>query len=145
MRDALRIAGALAKEYRGAQFGPPHLLKAVLHDDVGLAASLRLMGLDVHRMREWAEVKVRRYPKSAKPAATPVADKAVERVLNVADIVRLKLSLDQINASCVLAALSKPGVGFEAEELKSFPLTEEQLLSAYVDAGGVDSAPLPSN
>ncbi|MEM9258195.1 MAG: AAA family ATPase, partial [Bacteroidota bacterium] len=141
LKDAIRIAGAVAKEYRGAQYGPPHLLKGVLHDDVGLASSLKLMGVDIHRLREWAEVKLRKYPKSAKPAATPGPDAAVEKVMGVADIVRLKLSLDQINAACVLAALTKPKVGFTAEELKSFPLTEEQLLAAYVDFDDAPAVP----
>ena len=145
LRDTLRIAGALAKETRGAKFGPPHLLKAVLHDDVGLSSSLQLLGLDLHRMREWAELKIRRYPKSSQPAAEPRPDEAVERVLSVADIVRLKLSLDQVNSACVLAALCKHNVGFTAEELKSFPLTEDQLLVALVEQGDLAGPQVQGN
>ncbi|WP_116127010.1 ATP-dependent Clp protease ATP-binding subunit [Lewinella sp. IMCC34183] len=133
LREANRIAAAVAKEHLTEHYGPPHLLKAVLHDDVGLGSSLRLMGFDLHRMREWAELRLRRYPRSAKPAAAPTPDAAVEKVMSVADIVRLKLSLEQTDAACVLAALCKPGVGFTAEELKTFPLTEQQLLTAYVE------------
>ncbi|PPK88772.1 ATP-dependent Clp protease ATP-binding subunit ClpA [Neolewinella xylanilytica] len=132
LREANRIAAAIAREYRGSQYGPPHLLKAVLHDDVGLSSMLRTMDVDLNRLREWAEVRLRRYPKSARPATEPTPDDAVERVLSTADIVRLKLSLDRVDSACVLAALCKPGVGFTAEELKSFPLTEQQLLANYV-------------
>lgn len=142
LRDAIGIARSIAREYRGSHFGAPHLLKAILHDDIGLSSMLRVMDIDLHRLREWAEVKLRRYPKSAKPAAEPTADETVEKVMSTADIVRLKLSADQMDSACVLAALCKPGVGFSAEELKTFPLTEQQLLSAYVDqmpAAGTDS------
>ena len=142
LRDAIAIARSIAREHRGSQFGAPHLLKSILHDDVGLSSMLRVMDIDLHRLREWAEVKLRRYPKSAKPAAEPAADEQVEKVLSTADIVRLKLSADQIDSACVLAALCKPGVGFTAEELKTFPLTEQQLLAAYVEqmpAAGMDT------
>ena len=132
LREANRIAAAIAREYRGSHYGPPHLLKAVLHDDVGLSGMLRTMDVDLNRMREWAEIRLRRYPKSARPSGEPGPDDAVERVMSTADIVRLKLSLDRVDSACVLAALCKPGVGFTAEELKSFPLTEQQLLANYV-------------
>ncbi|MEM8586189.1 MAG: AAA family ATPase, partial [Bacteroidota bacterium] len=130
--EAIRIAQALAKEYRGGQYGAPHLLKAVLHDDIGLSSLLRVMGIDVPRMREWAELRLKQYPKAGKPALDPQADEGARKVLDVADIVRLKLSLDQINPACVLAALCKPKVGFTEDQLKTFPLTEEELLNAYL-------------
>ena len=132
LKQAVQIAGAIAKEYRSEQYGAPHLLKAVLHDDIGLSSFLQLLQVDVPRIREWAEYRIKKYPKSARPAAEPRADATVEKVMGVADIVRLKLSVDQVDAACVLAALCKPKVGFSEEELKTFPLTEQQLLEAYL-------------
>ena len=136
LKQAVQIAGAIAKEYRCEQYGAPHLLKAVLHDDIGLSSFLQLLEVDVPRIREWADYRIKKYPKSARPAADPRADATVEKVMSVADIVRLKLSVDQVDAACVLAALCKPKVGFSEEELKTFPLTEQQLLEAYLKHDG---------
>ena len=38
-----------------------------------------------------------------------------------------------------MAALCKPKVGFSEEELKTFPLTEQQLLEAYLAEGGTEA------
>ncbi len=135
LRQAVQIAQALAKEYRCESYGPAHLLQAVLHDDIGLSSFLKSQGIDVNRMRDWAAYRIKQYPRTLRPAEQPQADAGVEKVMNVADIVRLKLSLDNVNAACVLAALCKPKAGFTEEELKTFPLTEEALLKIYVEEG----------
>lgn len=133
LKQAIQIAQSLAKEYRCENYGSPHLLQAVLHDDIGLSSFLKLAKVDVNRLREWAEYRIKKYPRSARPSNDPSPDAVVEKVMNVADIVRLKLSLDQVDAACVLAALCKPKVGFSEDELKTFALTEEQLLKLFLE------------
>ena len=52
----------------------------------------------------------------------------------MADIIRLKLSLNEVSSFCVLVALCRPEVAFTANQLKSFPLTEKGLLQLELDA-----------
>lgn len=144
LKQAIQIAQSIAKEYRCDQYGSPHLLKAVLHDDIGISSFLKLAKIDVNRLREWADYRIKKYPRSARPAAEPRADATVEKVMNVADIVRLKLTVDQVDSACVLAALCKPKVGFTEDALKTFPLTEEQLLQVYLDEA-INTAPAPAS
>ena len=63
VKRTIQIAQSLAKEYRNAQFGAPHLLMAVLHNDVGLASWLGVIQKDINFMREWAEIRLESYPK----------------------------------------------------------------------------------
>ena len=52
-----------------------------MHDDIGLSSFLQLLQVDVPRIREWAEYRIKKYPKSARPAAEPRADATVEKVM----------------------------------------------------------------
>ncbi|MCD4697469.1 MAG: ATP-dependent Clp protease ATP-binding subunit, partial [Bacteroidales bacterium] len=50
-----------------------------------------------------------------------------------ADNIRLKLSKDEIDPVCVLASLSTPGVGFSYEQLKTFPVNQNEIIDALID------------
>ena len=45
-QEAFRIAQAIAKEYSHVEYGPSHLLKALLHKNVGLMSFIERMGQD---------------------------------------------------------------------------------------------------
>ncbi len=49
---------------------PGHLLKALLHKDIGLAPFLEGLGKDIFYLEEWAEVRIESYPKSSKVEET---------------------------------------------------------------------------
>ena len=131
LKRSLHIAQAVAHEYRQAQYAAPHLLTALLHNEIGLASWLvAVLGKDIHYLREWAEVRLEDQPKAARPPEQPTPDAAVQQALELADLVALQLARDQPDALCALAALLKPGLAFTVEQLKSLPLTQKEVLDA---------------
>ena len=63
-------------------------------------------------------------------------DSKVYKVFEEADNVRLKLGLLEINPICALCALSRPEVGFSADQLKSFPIREKDIWDCFIGDGG---------
>ncbi|CAN5898937.1 ATP-dependent Clp protease ATP-binding subunit [soil metagenome] len=140
VKTAIEIAQSLAKEYHNEYFYPAHLLRSLLHKDVGLKSFLDSIGKDSGYIMEWAEVRMEDYPKSAQVKDKITGDDAVKNVFEEADNVRIKLGLDLISPICVLCALSKPGVGFTSEQLKTFPVKEKEILELYFKEDGLQQA-----
>jgi len=132
-KHVIGISQSLAREYLHAEFSPSHLLKALLHKDIGLRQFLEEMGKDFYYMEEWAEVRMENYPKAGKVVEQPPADKDVRAILREADILKLKLKEETISPVCLLAALSIPGVGFSFEQLKTFNITQNEILDRLIE------------
>ncbi|MCE6988898.1 ATP-dependent Clp protease ATP-binding subunit [Dyadobacter sp. CY323] len=128
LRYAISVAQSLAREYRQERFGPPHLLMGLLHNDVGLASELAMAGKDVAYLRDWAEVRLEESAKSVKVPENPQADHAAAACLELAELIALQLNSDT-DPLCALAAVLKPGVGFSADQLKSLPITQKEVLA----------------
>ncbi len=140
VKRAINISQAIAKEYRNSAFSPAHLLKALLHKDIGLIKVLENMGKDFYYTEEWADVRIEMYPKASQVPEQPGSDIDVKAVFNEADNVRLKISEDTITPMCLLIALTIPGVGFSFEQLKTFNLKEQELLDRVIENTNMDNA-----
>jgi ATP-dependent Clp protease ATP-binding subunit ClpA len=132
LKTGLQISQSFAKEYSNEKYSIAHLLRGLLHKDVGLTTFLNGLGKDIGYMIEWAEIRMEESPKVSSIPESPLADSKVSGVLEEADNIRLKLGLDDIEPICVLAALVKPNVGFTSDQLKSFPLKEKEILDLYL-------------
>ena len=140
VKRAIEIAQALSKEYHQSVFSAAHLLKAILHNEFGLAATLATWGKDIHYMREWADLRIEQTPKSGQIHDSPRGDKTVEKVIEVADMQRLKLGKDAIGVDALFASICKTDVAYSQEQLKSFPITETEYLSGIINEIGVIQA-----
>ena len=132
VKTALHIAQSLAKEYRNEVFTAAHLLKGLMHKDVGLRSFITSIGKDEEYISEWAEVRIEEQAKSASLSDTVSGAPEIAVIFEEADNVRIKLGLDLITPICVLTALAKPGIGFQPDQLKSFPIKEREILDLYV-------------
>ena len=121
LKSAFHIAKAFAKENYNEQFGAAHLLRSLLHKEIGLLDFLESINKDWHYMTDWAEVRIDDYSKTTELPSDPQPDDRIEQVIDEADEVRLRLGFDEITPLCVLTALLKPHIGFSPEQLKSFP------------------------
>ena len=131
VQSAIRIAKSIAREYGNKYYTPAHLLKALLHKEVGLGSFVVSLGKDALFLEEWAEIRMEEYERLA--GVTEVdADEKIPKVFEEADNVRLKLGLLQINPICTLCALAKPETGFSADQLKSFPIREKEILDFFL-------------
>lgn len=129
---AIRIAQSLAKEYHNPEFTAAHLLKGLMHKEVGMRSFLSSIGKDEEYISEWAEVRMEELDKSSESVEEVKGSPEIARVFEEADHVRIKLGLDLITPVCVLTALCKPTVGFKPDQLKSFPIKERELLDLYI-------------
>lgn len=140
LKKSIQIAQALAKENLQPKFSGAHLLRALLHKDIGLIPLLEGMGKDFFYMQDWADVRIEELPKAAKPVDTPLGDDKVGAAMLEADNIRIKLNKDSIDPVCVLASLVTPGVAFTYEQLKSFPVTQAELVSAQAENASIQQA-----
>jgi len=128
LNQAIHIAQSIAKEYSHKEYSSAHLLKALLHKDIGMLKYLNSIDVDGYYIEEWAEVRLESYPKTNKIPEQPGHDAFVEAIFNEAETIKLKLGVEKVNVHCVLAALAIPGVGFSFEQLKTFPLQAEDVI-----------------
>ncbi|NVM62266.1 ATP-dependent Clp protease ATP-binding subunit ClpA [Mucilaginibacter sp. SG538B] len=144
VKTAVRVAQSLAKEYHHKEFGPAHLLKGLMHQEVGLKSLLQSIGKDTAYISDWAEVRIEDYSAALTVPDEMLGNSQVKQVFEEADNVRIKLGQDLITPVCVLIALIKPNVGFDANQLKSFPVKERELLDIYLSNEDVNHAVNPS-
>jgi ATP-dependent Clp protease ATP-binding subunit ClpB len=144
VKTAIEISQSLAKEYQNDHFYPAHLLRALLHKDVGLKPFLESIGKDIGYIIEWAEVWMDEAPKVSQTKEKITGSQEVKNVFEEADNIRIRMGLDYITPICVLAAIAKPGIGFTHEQLKTFPVKEKEILDLYLKEDGIQSAVAPN-
>lgn len=148
LQEVLNIAKNYAREYHSDYIDPAHLLKALMHKEIGLRDLVTSLKQDPYYISEWAEIRMEDLPKSMHHTATIIANDAVSRVFEEADNVRIRLGLDEISPTCLLVALCKPNIAFTPAQLKSFPLKEKDILDLYIKGHDLQSAlghELPQN
>jgi ATP-dependent Clp protease ATP-binding subunit ClpA len=144
VKTSIRIAQSIAREYHNAEYGAPHLLKALLHREIGIRDFILSMDKDLGYFEEWAEMRIEDFPKTVSVADIQ-PDSVIPKVFEESDNVRLKLGLLEINPICVLAALARPHIAFTTDQLKSFPLRENEIFDLYVSGKQTMSAIGASN
>lgn len=138
LKTAIQVAQSFAKEYYNQKFSLSHLLRGLLHKEVGLLDFLKSLDKDTGYLIEWSDIRMEESPRVSKLPEIIMGDEAVANVFEEADNIRLKLGLDDISPICVLAALVKPNVGFTTEQLKSLPLREKEILDLYLNNTSVN-------
>lgn len=131
VKQLFHIAQSIAKENYNATFGAPHLLQALMHQDIGLRSFLQSIDKDPGYFYEWADVRIEDYPKTAHLPDEVAQSEDVDKILEEADEISVKLGLDEITPLSILASITKPHVVYNAQELKSLPLREQEILNHY--------------
>ena len=131
MIDKLQyIASQIAKENMNAQIAPAHLFKALLNKEFGLVSVIEKdLDSDYYYLVDWADMQIRGCEKSMPPVSEPPLSDTSEDVLREAENYRLKLDEEELTPLCLFASLITPGVGFSFEQLKTFPISVNQLLT----------------
>ena len=130
-KNALEIAESYSKEAMSEAVMPEHLLKAVLHKDVGLVSFLEDMDKDYYYLLDWANARLNLLPKAGKPSFEIIFSDTSLAVLNEAENYREINDAAVLEPIFLLAALVTPGVGFTFEQLKSLSLTANELLASF--------------
>ncbi|RYF70742.1 MAG: ATP-dependent Clp protease ATP-binding subunit, partial [Cytophagaceae bacterium] len=142
-KRAVQIAQALVHEHRHDAIAPPHLLLGLLHNDVGLASWLVALDKDIYFLRDWADYRLEVLPKATKNVSLPASDAATSQAMQLADLIATQMESMQIEPAHVLAALLKSNVAFSAEQLKSLPISQKEVLDALQDEHLIEKAMSP--
>ncbi|MDR2971526.1 MAG: ATP-dependent Clp protease ATP-binding subunit [Bacteroidales bacterium] len=129
--NAVKIAGSYAKESMNELIEPAHLLKAVLHKENGLVELLEASNKDYYYLLDWASARLKLLPRSSSRIFDISTSKDSYSVFDEAESLQRKYGAAQIEPIFILAALVTPGVGFTFEQLKTFPLTADELLENF--------------
>jgi ATP-dependent Clp protease ATP-binding subunit ClpB len=125
--SAFEIARKIAKTNSNKYYSAAHLLKAILNRDLSLLKQLETMGKDVYYLDEWAEVRMEDEPKTSQVLNAEPSD-VIDEIIKEAESVRSILNEDEISLYAIIVALSSPGVGFNFDQMKTYPISRNELL-----------------
>lgn len=128
---AIEIAQNIANEFNHDKFSPAHLLKGVLHEDIGISAVLISQNKDIHYLRDWADVRISELPRG-RASGKPEGDPQVKKVMEIAEMYMMQHEKKMVDAWCIFAAITKPNVGFKADELTTLPITSKEVIDAML-------------
>ena len=132
VEKALHIASQIAEEHQHETFGPAHLVKAALNRDLSLLRYLHDMNIDVYFIEEWADVNLESYPKRTSRSVEVKMGSEAKIVMIEAEEIQTKLNKEEIDLICLFVSAVTPGVGFSFDQLKSLPITSNQLLDGLL-------------
>ncbi|MBW9198609.1 ATP-dependent Clp protease ATP-binding subunit [Bacteroidales bacterium SW299] len=134
--EVLQIAEAYAKENMNAGIEPAHILKALLHKDVGLVSFIeKTLNADYYYILDWADMRIKMSAKSYDSSPQKSLSPFSKAVINEADSVRMALKKESVDPVSLLIAIVTPGVGFTFEQLKTLPLQKEDIMAACGNIG----------
>ncbi len=139
--DFLHIAKSFALDNRSPKIEPAHLLRALLHKNMGLVDFIEnRIDSDYYYVLDWADIKVGQCPKSPYPMKEPQYSDEAKSVIKAARDISGNLGSEEITPEALLAAVVSPGVGFTADQLKTLPLSPSQILNAVGSSNDASNA-----
>jgi len=134
--EIIRIAQAYAKENANAEIEPSHLFKALLHKNVGLVSFIeKELGQDYYYLLDWADMRIKMAHKSPRQDADVTLSKLALEVIAEAENICEKIGESDVTPKIFLASIVTPGVGFTFEQLKTLPLTKDDVLDKAFTQG----------
>ena len=134
--EVFQIAEAYAKENMNAAIEPAHILKALLHKDIGLVSFIeKTLDADYYYILEWADMRIKMSKKSSDSSMKSFSA-LTKAVVSEADSIRANSKKDSIDPISLLIAVVTPGVGFTFEQLKTLPLQKENIVGACGSQNG---------
>ncbi len=138
--DFLHIVKSYAVDNGSPRVEPAHILRALLHKNMNLVDFIEnTLDSDYYYLLDWADVRMGQAAKSPYPMREMSLSEASKSVVREALRISKKLGNEVIDVKTLLAAVVSPGVGFSADQLKTFPLSYNCILS-YL-AGSQDGVP----
>ena len=129
--EVFQIAEAYTKENMNAAIEPAHILKALLHKDIGLVSFIeKTLNADYYYILEWADVRIKMSKKNTDSSQMKSFSALTKAVVSEADSIRAASKKEFIDPISLLIAVVTPGVGFTFEQLKTLPLQKESIVAA---------------
>ena len=85
--EVFQIAEAYAKENMNGAIEPAHILKALLHKDIGLVAFIeKTLDADYYYILEWADMRIKMLKKSSDSSAKGFSALTVKQIVFVRNL-----------------------------------------------------------
>lgn len=138
--DFMHVATSFALDNNSPKIEPAHILRALLHKDIGLLDYIEnTLDSDYYYLLDWADIRVGQSLKSAYPMREVQYSDSAKSVIKEAKRLAQEAGLDKIDEKFLLAAVISPGVGFTAEQLKTLPLSPGEVLATINGNGAPHS------
>ncbi|MCW3788879.1 AAA family ATPase [Plebeiibacterium sediminum] len=139
--NAFEIASLVAIENKHPEIQPAHLLTGLLHKGSKIKDLLFANDIDIFYLEEWAEVKMAEYDKCSTIIDKPAYNKSVILIIEEALNISKNFENELLTPIYILASLATPGVGFSHDELKTFIVTSDQIISLRENSSHLPSQP----
>lgn len=124
----LQLAKKYAEDNMNPVVSPAHLLRASLHKDFDLPVFFETtLSKDYYYLVEWSEAQMAGLDKGVRVSDPQLAPES-ESVIREAENYMQQAGLSDLNILCVVASLVTPGVGFSFEQLKTFPVSANEIV-----------------
>lgn len=145
-KKVIHISQQFAFENLNNEISPAHILKALLHKDIPTRKFINSINKDVFYLEEWADIRMESKPKTTRPIKETELDNQVISLLQESDLIRLELNKEEIDSFCLLIGLCIPGLAFSYDQLKTFPLSKDELVQFLKNpkANNTTTTPLPT-
>ncbi len=128
--DFLHIVKSFTLDNRSPQIEPAHILRALLHKEIGLIDFIEnTLDSDYYYILDWTDVRVTQAPKSAYPMRETKLSEEARSVVKEAIRLTKTLGNNDIAFKALLAAVTTPGIGFSVDQLKTLPLSHNNILN----------------
>ena len=129
--ETFEIAEAYAKEYMSEAIAPSHVLKALMHKNIGMVDFVeKTLHQDYYYILDWADMRIKMERKSLGAASSLSFSAMTKAVISEANSIRQTRGESKISEFHLFMALVTPGVGFTFEQLKTLPLQRAEIESA---------------
>ncbi|MBD5311078.1 MAG: ATP-dependent Clp protease ATP-binding subunit [Bacteroides sp.] len=127
--DFLHIAKSFALDNNSPQIESAHILRALLHKDIDLIDFIEnTLNSDYYYILDWADVRVSQAPKSVYPMREIKLSEETKSTIK--ETIRINQKSDNNNEfKALLAAVITPGIGFSVDQLKTLPLSHNNILN----------------
>ncbi len=134
----LHLAKSFARDNGSPKIEPVHILRALLHKNVGLVDYIEsTLDSDYYYILDWTDVRMGQTPKSAYPMKEAILSNEARNVVKEAVNISQGLRLEGIDEKALLAAVITPGIGFTVDQLKTLPLSRVSIENTFTDEKGV--------
>lgn len=133
----LHLAKSFAMDNGSPKIEPVHILRALLHKNVGLVDYIEnTLDSDYYYILDWTDVRMGQTPKSAYPMKEAALSNDARSVVKEAIAISQSLGLEGIDEKALLAAMITPGIGFTVDQLKTLPLSRVSIENTFTDVKG---------
>ena len=138
--DLIKIATSCAIDGMSNAVYPCHLLKALLTKDFGLIPFIEKdLDKDYYYLVDWADCEIKMAPKLSRPSSDLDLSDETVAVFKQTKEYEERFGADNFVYQCILAALVTPGVGFSFSQLKTMPMTADEVFAA-LNVGKADNS-----